>query len=422
MSSMRGSSGLGLCVDSVNFCALILGPRKDGVNGGEGRPRRPDDHRGASRGVSLARGAPLGHDEKAMNTEPLLTRDQFRERALLRDGGRCALCGKPATEVHHIMERRLFTDPGEEGGYFLSNALSVDNDCHRLCEMTLVTPEQARAAAGITRVIIPASLYDDGIEGAYKLDKWGNSVLDDGHRSPGPLFWDESVQKILREGGSLPLFTTRIRYPRTYHVPFSPGVTKGDRIIDPVTFAAVFSGKRVISSLKLDGESASVYPDGFFHARSPEGAPHPSQSRIRAWAAAHAYEIPPGWRLSLENLQAVHSIAYNALPAHFVLLSVWDERNVCLPYDVTLEWAQLLGVPMPPVLYDGPFDEKTLRGLWRERDDQGDPMEGWVMRTADPFEYKDFKYHVNKWVRAGHVAAGSHHWRRGPLIENKIRE
>lgn len=363
----------------------------------------------------------MAHHNEVMDSEPLLTRDQFRERALTRSGGRCVLCGAPATEVHHIIERRLFTDPGEEGGYFDANAGPVCNDDHRRCEMTLVTPEQVRSAAGITRVVVPGSLYDDGIEAGFAMTKWGDAVLADGRRSPGPLFWDESVQKILREGGVLGLYTTRIRYPRTYHVPFSPGRTKDDRVLDEATFRSAFTDKRVIVSLKLDGEASSGYPDGYFHARSPEGAPHPSQSRIRAWVAAHAYEIPAGWRLCLENLQAVHSIAYTALPAHFVLLSIWDAHNICIPYDDTLEWAQLLGVPMPPVLYDGLFDEAVLRGLWRERDARGDLMEGWVMRTAEPFFYKDFKYHVAKFVRAGHVQAGAHHWRRGPVIENKVR-
>lgn len=356
-----------------------------------------------------------------MDIEPLLTRDQFRERALTRSGGRCVLCGKPATEVHHVIERRLFSDPGEEGGYFDANASAVCGDCHRRCEMTLVSPEQIRAAAGITKVIIPASLYDDGVEAGFLMTKWGDVVLADGRRSPGPLFWDESVQKILREGGVLGLYTTRIRYPRTYHVPFSPGITKDERALDEVTFHAAFAGKRVIVSLKLDGEASTVYPDGFMHARSPDGRPHPSQSRIRAWAAAHGYEIPQGWRLCLENLQAVHSITYAALPAHFVLLSIWDAQNICLPYDATLEWTQLLDLFMPPVLYDGPFDETILRGLWRERDAYGDLMEGWVVRTAEPFAYKDFKFHTAKFVRPGHVQAGAHHWRRGPLVENRVR-
>ena len=55
-----------------------------------------------------------GHPSGSGNRMPkLLTRDQFRERALARDNNKCVICGGDATEVHHIIERRLF----EGGGY-----------------------------------------------------------------------------------------------------------------------------------------------------------------------------------------------------------------------------------------------------------------------------------------------------------------
>ena len=38
-----------------------------------------------------------------------------------------------------------------------------------------------REAAGITNVVVPECLYDDGV-----YDKWGNPVLPDGTRLPGP--------------------------------------------------------------------------------------------------------------------------------------------------------------------------------------------------------------------------------------------
>jgi hypothetical protein len=46
-----------------------------------------------------------------------------------------------------------------------------------------------------------------------------------GSRLRGELFADGLVQKIRGEGGVLGLFTHYVRYPRTYHLPWSPGLT-----------------------------------------------------------------------------------------------------------------------------------------------------------------------------------------------------
>ena len=99
--------------------------------------------------------------------DALLTREQFRRAAFERDGYRCVLCHDGATEVHHIMERRLFAD----GGYYLNNAASVCNPCHMRCEQTLVSVEEVREAAGIREVVLPDHLYRD-----QRYDKWGNPL------------------------------------------------------------------------------------------------------------------------------------------------------------------------------------------------------------------------------------------------------
>lgn len=339
----------------------------------------------------------------------LLSRDDFRNQCLTRDDGKCVFCGKNADSVHHVIERRLFPD----GGYYKDNGISVCEEHHRACEQTVLSPQEARDAAGIKVLILPLQLYAD--EGPYT--KWGDQVLADGRRVPGELFFDESVQKVLREGGMLERYINRFKYPRTFHVPFSPGVGKDDRVLPDLSS---FVGRRIIASEKEDGENSQIYADGFMHARSIDGLAHPSQSRIRALGAGIGPQLPLGWRLAMENLTAVHSIAYKAAPAHAVLLSIWNERNICLAFDETVEWAGLLGLTTPPVLYDGLFDEAILRGLWHETNAVGDPMEGWVMRLADAFEYRAFSRSMAKFVRAGHVAIHARHWRRGPIVENQI--
>jgi len=360
----------------------------------------------------------MGNQNATLPEDAYLDRDTFRETCLERDGGRCVICGEVAADVHHIIERRLFTDPGEEGGYFTANGASVCERHHIAAEQTRLSPEELRRAAGIEKVIVPAHLYEDGSEAGSRLGKWGDYLLADGFsRSPGELFSDPSVQRILREGGVLERYIAHLRYPRTYHVPFSLGVGPDDRVLADLSS---FEGCRIVVSIKRDGENTSIYADGFIHARSPDGLAHPSQSRVRALAARVAYELPAGWRICGENLQAKHAILYHHLPAYFLLISVWNERNECLSWDQTIEWAALLDLPTVEVIYDGPFDETILHSLHRSTDATGDEIEGWVMRRTDGFAYRDFRANVAKFVRAGHVPTHALHWRRGPLVENEL--
>jgi hypothetical protein len=136
-----------------------------------------------------------------MSAPVLLDRDAFRAAVFARDGGRCVLCGQPAVDAHHILDRRLFRGQGERGGYFLDNGAGVCAACHLACELTTVSVEEVRRACGITRPVVPAHL-DPG----QPYDKWGDPVLADGRRLRGELFDDPSVQKALRRGGVLGLF------------------------------------------------------------------------------------------------------------------------------------------------------------------------------------------------------------------------
>lgn len=125
---------------------------------------------------------------KKISDSRLLTREQFRERVFARDGGRCVLCGAPAVDPHHIMERKLFSD----GGYYLDNAASVCARCHLLCERTDISVEEVRKAAGIVDPVVPPGYLPTG-----HYDKWGNKILPDGSRIWGPLKGDEGMLKAI---------------------------------------------------------------------------------------------------------------------------------------------------------------------------------------------------------------------------------
>ena len=100
--------------------------------------------------------------------------------------------------------------------------------------------------------------------------------------------------------------------------------------------------------------------------------------------------------------------------------SVWNEKNECLPYDEARTWFELLGITECPVIYDGIYDEKLIRGLYNEKTDW-ETREGYVIRVADGFHYGEFRHCVAKYVRSRHVQT-SKHWMHGRIVEpNKLR-
>jgi hypothetical protein len=322
----------------------------------------------------------------------LLTREVFRESVMSRDKHGCVVCGKPAKDAHHILERRLWPD----GGYYVDNGVSVCGPCHLKAEQTKITCEDLRSFAGIQKTILPPHLYKD-----QQYDKWGNPLLPNGTRLKGELFHDENVQKVLDP--VMHLFTNLVKYPRTWHFPWSPGVGKDDRIISDLR---VFEGQRVVVTAKLDGENTTLYNNNI-HARSIDYAPHESRNWVKSLHGKVAHDIPDGWRVCGENLYAKHSIHYKNLSSWFQVFSMWDNNNTCLSWDDTLEWAALLGLQTVQVLYDGVWNEESLRQLHKPTLN-GDPCEGYVARLSREFHYKEFQKCCGKYVRENHVTSHAH--------------
>jgi len=336
--------------------------------------------------------------------DPLLSREEFRGKVFARDDHTCVICGQPAQDAHHILERRLF----EDGGYYLSNGAALCAAHHLEAEQTALSVETIRERARIERPALPKHFYPDE-----RYDKWGNVYLANGQRTKGELYHDESVQKILRQGGVLGEFTDLVKYPRTLHLPWSPGATEDDRILHDLS---AFEGQEVVVTEKMDGENTTMYRD-HFHARSVDGASHPSQSWARAFHAKIRWQIPEGWRVCAENLYAKHSIGYDALPHFLLVFSVWNEKNRCLGWEQTVEWSALLDLPTVPVLYRGPWNEAQIH-----RHDMAlsaHSKEGYVVRVAGEFFFRDFRRVVAKFVKAGHNQTG-HGWNRQRVIPNRL--
>ena len=342
--------------------------------------------------------------------QQLLTRDQFRSQVFQRDRNVCVVCKAPAQDAHHIIERRLWKD----GGYYLDNGASLCGLCHLLAERTAISVEEIREKAGITKPIIPEHLYSD-----VRYDKWANVILPNGQRLKGELFDDPSVRKVLELDLSVwHSFTDYVKYPRTYHLPWSPGVSKDDRVMEDLS---VFEGKQIVMTEKMDGENTTMY-DGYIHARSVESGHHPSRAWVKQLHAKIGHNIDDGWRICGENLYAKHSIQYEDLDSYFLVFSIWNENNVCLSWEDTLLYSKVLDLHTVPLIYSGEWNPDRVTSAFEAyKKNQEREVEGYVVRLASEFHYSQFRHSVAKYVRKNHIQTHGH-WMREQMVLNRTKE
>ncbi len=204
----------------------------------------------------------------------------------------------------------------------------------------------------------------------------------------------------------------RYKYPRTPHLPWSPGASKDD-LVAGIPFS--FPGNTIVITEKMDGENTTIYRDGV-HARSIDSRHHPSRNWVKQLQGRIGYLIPEGWRLCGENLFARHSLEYESLEGYFYLFSIWNQENICLSWQETIHWAEKLALPLVPEIYRGTFDEQLIRKL--KIDEK--ICEGYVVRTETSFNYSSFKENIAKWVRPHHVTTDKH-WMHSAVVPNKLK-
>ena len=334
----------------------------------------------------------------------LLTRDAFRETVTERDGNVCVVDGNTATAVHHIIERRLFDD----GGYYEDNGVCLCDDCHVLAEKTLISCEALREKAGIKTVVLPNHLDENT-----RYDKWGNAWINKDIRARGELFFEEPVQKIIRSAGLLDSFATRVKYPKTLHLPFSPGLQNDDRLLHSY---AGLEGEEVIASIKLDGENASIARH-YSHARSVDSANHPSRNWLKALHARIKHEIPEDFVICGENCFAEHSLHYDHLPSYFFVFNMW-ERGRRLAWDDTVAYCDMLGLEHVPVLWRGTWDADAIKELCESLDPE--TQEGLVVQVTRSISASEWQRTSTKFVRKGHVQENDTLWMLKPVVPNGL--
>lgn len=209
---------------------------------------------------------------------------------------------------------------------------------------------------------------------------------------------------------------SRIKYPRSFHLPWSQGATDDDKTLDTV---AHFEGQEVVVTEKLDGENTSIYPDGYVHARSLDSKSHPSQNWVRALAGRVARDIPASMRVCGENVYARHSIAYEGLDTYFYVFGIF-EGETSLGWDEVAAYAEMLGLQTVPVLYRGVWDEAAVKACYTGTSRCGGVQEGYVVRLARAFTLDEYPTSLAKMVRANHVATGAVHWKSAAVVPNRL--
>jgi len=365
----------------------------------------------------------------------LLNREDFKHLVFQRDGNKCVVCGKPAVDAHHIIDRSLWSD----GGYYLDNGVSLCEEHHIEAENTTLGTHKLRELAKIKNIIYPN--YLSLTEFVKDYDKWGNPILKNGKRLKGYDFNKENVQKMLKHGNVLNLFEKDYemlvdKYPRTYHVMGSPGTTSDDRIAKSIRM--ICKGLMIMTE-KLDGSNTSLNRHGVF-GRSRVA---PSNNGWDTW-------MKPLWEMIKndlndleicgENMYGVHSIEYSGLDSHFYVFGIRDTKhNMWLSWEEVEFYSAMLDLPTVPVLFKSEngfdVDEKWITDKILDlvstpsmlSDDRYfvSPKEGVVSRIAQEFPNDMFYNSIYKWVRKGHVQTDQHwqkNWKRAKLLNERLMQ
>lgn len=202
------------------------------------------------------------------------------------------------------------------------------------------------------------------------------------------------------------------KYPRTFHLPSSPGSTSDDKIHDNIDF---FEGREIVITEKFDGENTTMMNDSIY-ARSLDSVDHPSRHWVKGLWGRIKHDIPEGWKICGENLFATHSLHYENLSSYFLVFSIWDEDDDCLSWKDTEIFSKYLGLQTVPVLWSGLYNKEFVEKFKINTETQ----EGFVIRIADGFPFKDFQTSVSKWVRKGHVTTDDH-WMYKKITPNKLK-
>lgn len=212
-----------------------------------------------------------------------------------------------------------------------------------------------------------------------------------------------------------------MKYPRSYHLYFSPGATSDDRIA--ISTDSLINTEIIITE-KMDGSNTAIMNKGVY------GRSHGDYTQ-NAWDRPMwdlwnliKRDIDDGIYLFGENMYGIHSIEYTKLKSYFYLFGIRSD-DVWLSWTTIEEYSYLLSIPTVPVLFKGIVNsDSELRKLVEDLSNQpsalGGLREGIVVRNANEFHNDNFSTNLMKWVRKNHVQTDIHwtkNWKKARLDE-----
>jgi len=212
-----------------------------------------------------------------------------------------------------------------------------------------------------------------------------------------------------------------MKYPRSYHLYFSPGATSDDRIA--ISTDSLINTEIIITE-KMDGSNTAIMNKGVY------GRSHGDYTQ-NAWDRPMwdlwnliKRDIDDGIYLFGENMYGIHSIEYTKLKSYFYLFGIRSD-DVWLSWSTIEEYSYLLSIPTVPVLFKGIVkSDSELRKLVEDLSNQpsalGGLREGIVVRNANEFHNDNFSTNLMKWVRKDHVTTTIHwtrDWKKAKIVQ-----
>lgn len=359
-------------------------------------------------------------------------RQQFQETCIERENNECIIpwCTEAPDDVHHIVERELWSD----GGYIPANGASVCNHHHQYAEENHIPPQAFWMWAGVDsdNIVVPEQIETQDI------NKWGD-VFD----TPP---WEDLRSQIKYQ-------STRHLLPLYWH----DDTLAEERIEhDDTGLQSVenFVGIPLVITEKMDGGNMMIVSGTDTPVRARNGSRPKETMKLMYDDLYWRYEVneklPDRLQVFGEWLFAKHSIHYgcqcedpcddigpalsDTVPydderAYFQIFGVYDTTlNLWLSWPEVEQVADHLGFPTTPVIYkEDDSDVATFETKHEARQelikyarsviDNGG--EGIVVRSKFPFHYAQFGRRVGKYVRENHVQTDEH-WSHKKTVKNNI--
>jgi len=215
------------------------------------------------------------------------------------------------------------------------------------------------------------------------------------------------------------------KYPRTYHLPWSPGASPNDD--KSMSDVNGLLNVPIVITEKMDGGNVCLERDNCFARSHGQPPTHKSYDAFKGLHARVKRMIHPNTQLFGEWLYAKHAIHYHDLPHYLMLFGMRNkETGRWTHWGGVQDKANELGVGVVPVLCNTRVKtardlEATTKRLVAIPSEFGE-KEGVVIRRLQPFNDEDFTRCLGKWVRANHITDKGFHWKFKTIEKNGLKK